>query len=226
MNLQTEIHNENENGNYALIFIHKNDDETQNLYRILTNDSTGVLETFKKSVIALGGFDERDFIITNKNSAIDLCSEYATLLDIIPGYNNSPTELSEVFINEDTCDCDNEANEEPNYPIPRDKVLSGQTTCSLTGCGYLFVTVNKKDDMPYEIFTQRGKSMRGGCGYLKALSRMISLGLRYGVPVDEMVSQLKTIKCMKNSGKNSPSCPQVIAKALKQSFAEKSDDNE
>ena len=72
--------------------------------------------------------------------------------------------------------------------------------------------------MPVEVFTSLGKP--GQCRYadLEALSRMISLSLRSGVPVDNVVRQLDDIVCHVSfvNGQKIQSIPDGIAYVLKQ----------
>lgn len=100
----------------------------------------------------------------------------------------------------------------------RDEVMTGMTSKVELMCGNLYVTVNcDHDGNPFEVFIQLGKA--GGCGYsqLEALARMISLSLRSGVSIDEVISQLKGIRCPSQSfskGKSYFSCSDAIAQVL------------
>ena len=102
----------------------------------------------------------------------------------------------------------------------RPKVLHGETTKILTGCGNLYITINKDGDKPVEVFATLG--MAGGCERCQneALTRCITMGLKYGVPIDEFQKQLTGIACPKpafGGGKNGKtlSCADAIAKVLK-----------
>jgi len=78
----------------------------------------------------------------------------------------------------------------------RPKVLKGPTEEVTTGCGHLYVRLGfDEDGRLLEIITTLGKA--GGCAYcqLEALSRSISLGLKYGLPAEEYSKQLKGIEC-------------------------------
>lgn len=77
----------------------------------------------------------------------------------------------------------------------RPRVAKGETPRVETGCGHLYVTVNCNDDNPIEVFARLGKA--GGCSTCQneALTRSITLGLRYGVPVEEYVRQLQGLQC-------------------------------
>lgn len=78
-------------------------------------------------------------------------------------------------------------------PTKRPKTLSGHTTSIRTALGNLFVTVNKADDKPFELFAQIGKAGSDVVAFTEAIARLISLALRCGVSVDEIVTQLEGI---------------------------------
>ena len=78
-------------------------------------------------------------------------------------------------------------------PIKRPQTLSGHTTSIRTALGNLFVTVNTSDGKPFEIFAQIGKAGSDVVAFTEAIARLISLALRCGVSVDEIVTQLEGI---------------------------------
>jgi ribonucleoside-diphosphate reductase alpha chain len=99
------------------------------------------------------------------------------------------------------------------YKRPRD--LPGYTSKRRTGCGKLFVTINERDGRPYEIFIN---SEGGGCNaFSNALGRSLSLALRFGTPVRDIIKQLSRVKCpvaMRNARSEGDSCAHIIAKCL------------
>ena len=104
---------------------------------------------------------------------------------------------------------------------PRPKVTHGPTIRMETGCGHLYVTVNRdNDDELFEVFAHLGKT--GGCAacQCEALTRQISIGIRCGVPVEEQIKQLLGIRCPGISGgSENPetyqmSCPEAIGQAI------------
>ncbi len=104
-----------------------------------------------------------------------------------------------------------------NVPRERPDITTGKTERVRTGCGSLYVTVNEDYRGVCEVFCTMGRS--GGCtaSQSEAVSRLVSLGLRSGIPVAEIVEQLKGIRCpnpMWNKGRLVMSCSDAIAKVL------------
>jgi ribonucleoside-diphosphate reductase alpha chain len=86
-----------------------------------------------------------------------------------------------------------------------------------TGCGKLYVTINRDELGLFEIFNQMGKA--GGCAssQSEAIGRLVSLAVRSGVDPREVIKQLKGISCQKNSWDNGDiilSCADAVAKSL------------
>jgi ribonucleoside-diphosphate reductase alpha chain len=102
-------------------------------------------------------------------------------------------------------------------PRQRPRITHGATLCMHTGCGKMYVTVNEDEQGACEVFTQLGKS--GGCtsSQAEAVSRLISLALRSGISTEEILFQLKGIRCPSPTlaeGGAVLSCADAIAKAL------------
>jgi ribonucleoside-diphosphate reductase alpha chain len=99
---------------------------------------------------------------------------------------------------------------------PRPEELSGKTIGWKTGCGMLYVTVNfDEDGKPLEIFVNDGGA--GGCmSQSAAITKVISLGLRSGLPTDAIVKKIKGIRCPSctNRGLRVLSCPDAIARTI------------
>ena len=109
---------------------------------------------------------------------------------------------------------------EGTKPRPRSRVTRGQTYKFRTGCGTLFVTVNRDEHGLCEVFANLGKA--GGCpSQSEATCRAISAALRSGVAPAALVEQLKGIRCLSTSVARKDSndvdvlsCPDAIARAI------------
>lgn len=77
----------------------------------------------------------------------------------------------------------------------RPKVTQGKTYKVLSGCGNMYITPAWDGGVLIEVFATLGKA--GGCAsaQLEAITRSISLGLKYGIPVEEYIAELKDVKC-------------------------------
>jgi ribonucleoside-diphosphate reductase alpha chain len=103
----------------------------------------------------------------------------------------------------------------------RPQLLSGETQRMDTGCGKLFVIMNDDEYGPREVFANMGKA--GGCASsnTEALGRLISLALKKGASAQEVVEQLKGIRCHVpyGMGPNATlSCADAIGKALERRY--------
>ncbi len=84
---------------------------------------------------------------------------------------------------------------EESLPIVRQRpeTLPGFTSKIRTGLGQLYVTVTEDNGRPFEVFATIGKSGRSTTAKTEAIGRLVSLALRSGVEVDQIVDQLKGI---------------------------------
>ncbi|HKK32446.1 MAG TPA: LAGLIDADG family homing endonuclease [Desulfomicrobiaceae bacterium] len=77
--------------------------------------------------------------------------------------------------------------------MDRPEVMYGFTQKVSTGLGELYLTVNEIDGRPFEVFTTIGRSGRSITAKAEAIGRLVSLALRSGIHVREVVKQLKGI---------------------------------
>ncbi|WP_028588280.1 vitamin B12-dependent ribonucleotide reductase [Desulfocurvus vexinensis] len=75
----------------------------------------------------------------------------------------------------------------------RPDVIYGFTQKIETGLGIMYLTVNEVDGKPFEVFATIGKSGRSITAKAEAIGRLVSLALRSGIAVREIVGQLKGI---------------------------------
>lgn len=99
----------------------------------------------------------------------------------------------------------------------------GATHCKKCACGTLYITTNMdKYGNLVELFTHTSKG--GICqANLAAVTRMVSLGLRSGLKIDEIEDQLKGIHCpacqltrAKGNPVDGMSCPDIMAKTIRE----------
>ena len=75
----------------------------------------------------------------------------------------------------------------------RPDLVYGFTQKVSTGHGLMYVTINEVDGRPFEIFATIGKSGWSTTAKAEAIGRLISLALRSGIEVKDIVKQIKGI---------------------------------
>jgi len=108
--------------------------------------------------------------------------------------------------------------------LTRPETLTSTTTKVPTGLGTLYITICELEGKPFEVFCTIGKS--GGSIMAKAevVGRMISLALRYKVPLDEIVDQLIDISGSEQMPWKDTvikSIPDAVGKILKRKYIDK-----
>ncbi len=113
-------------------------------------------------------------------------------------------------------------------PRPRPNRTTGVTERTPIGCGNLYVTVNSDEQGICEVFTSLGRA--GGCpSQSEATARLASMALRAGIDVQEIIDQLKGIRCLSTLKKSGPngrkalSCPDAIGRAIEQFYQQRKD---
>ena len=112
------------------------------------------------------------------------------------------------------------ADKEPAKKItPRERpdVTQGIAQMIQTGCGKMFVIPCQDDQGVCETFINLGKGGACAAANLEATGRLISLALRSGIGMEEVIKQLSGIRCPNpvwNKGKQILSCADGIAKVL------------
>ena len=98
-------------------------------------------------------------------------------------------------------------------------IVHGITKRIQTGCGKLYVTLNRDDDgHPIEVFVRLGKA--GGCAssQTESLGRLISIMLKHSIGLEEVIKQLSGIGCHQpafvGEGKKTLSCADAVSQAL------------
>ena len=106
--------------------------------------------------------------------------------------------------------------------LVRPDAVEGVTSRITTGHGKLFMTLNSNNGVPFEVFSQIGKSGQCDSAYLEAISRLVSLCLRNNIMPETIHQQLNGIVCCPvwSEGTQVHSVPDAIALGLKTHFIE------
>jgi ribonucleoside-diphosphate reductase alpha chain len=123
----------------------------------------------------------------------------------------------------------NATNNDKSDPLPhrmkeRPETLEGFTTKMNTGMGQLYVTVTELEGRPFEVFATIGKSGKSTTAKTEAIGRLISLALRSGVDVAEIIEQVKGIggeHAVFQKGGTVLSIPDAIGRVLEKRYKHK-----
>ena len=111
-------------------------------------------------------------------------------------------------------------SQDATLPRIRPNITTGYTEKVKIGCGNLYITVNEDEKGICEVFTNTGRA--GGCpSQSEATARLISVALRSGISVPEIVEQLKGIRCPSTIRQNSLSvlsCPDAIGRFIEKIY--------
>jgi len=78
-------------------------------------------------------------------------------------------------------------------PASRPEILPSKTSVLKTGFGHLYVTISYLNGNPFEVFCTIGKSGRELTALTESIGRLISIWLRSGGSIKEVINQLKGI---------------------------------
>lgn len=123
----------------------------------------------------------------------------------------------------DNQEVEEESTEDDSETTPnvreRPKVISGETQRIETGYGNMYITLNEDENGDlFEVMATVGKSGGTMESFLEALARQVSLNLRAGVGIDEVIDQLQNIRSPNvgwDEGDSVQSIPDGLALALK-----------
>ena len=98
----------------------------------------------------------------------------------------------------------------------RPEVVDGRTWRIMTGCGKLYVIVNRLDGEIFEVFLKGGKA--GGCltAQSETIGKLVSNMARYGIPIDgDFVIKFLGTSCHQNLGEGkAKSCADALASVI------------
>jgi ribonucleoside-diphosphate reductase alpha chain len=128
-------------------------------------------------------------------------------------------ETKTIDIPEPTKVLPNETTVDHVFPFTkRPRKLEGCTYKIKTGRGKLYLTINEDaNGSPVEVFAKIGKSGKEDYAYTEALGRILTLALRWGVPIHVLHKHLSGISGYDttwNDGKLVKSVPDAIAKVF------------
>ena len=111
----------------------------------------------------------------------------------------------------------------------RPQTLEGFTERIKTGMGSLYITVSEYKGRPFELFATVGKSGKSTQAKTEAIGRLISLALRSGISVDDIIEQIRGIRgehAVFQEGGLVYSIPDAIAKVLEKRYLPKNGNGE
>jgi len=103
----------------------------------------------------------------------------------------------------------------------RPDTLPSRTVKVPTGHGQLYITITEYEGEPVEVFCTIGKSGASIMAKAEVTGRLTSLALRHGVPIGEVIKELKDISGDQPRAWNKmliKSIPDAVGKVLEQIY--------
>lgn len=113
---------------------------------------------------------------------------------------------------------------ETTQKAERPEQLNGITSRVETPVGRAYVTVNFLNGKPFEVFANVGRAGSDVTAFTEAITRLITIALRHGVPVTEIIDQLIGIGGATSIGfgpNRITSVPDAIGKVLRMTLTDK-----
>ncbi len=111
-----------------------------------------------------------------------------------------------------------ERNQKRRHKRTRPQMLAGKTFRMNSPLGDLYVTINQDEQgKPFEVFATLGKAGGAAMADAEAIGRLISLSLRSGISMTDIIQQLRGISCDRAVGfgpNKVLSMPDAVAQAL------------
>ena len=111
-----------------------------------------------------------------------------------------------------------ERNQKRRHKRTRPQMLAGKTYRMPSPLGDLYVTINQDEQgRPFEVFATLGKAGGAAMADAEAIGRLISLSLRSGISITDIIQQLRGISCDRAVGfgpNKVLSMPDAVAQAL------------
>ena len=98
--------------------------------------------------------------------------------------------------------------------IERPRILHGETHRIRAQTGNLYVIVNSHENKVFEVILSTQKSGFDGNATAESLGRMISLNLRSGVSLQDIIDQLKNIQDSEIPGEDELSITESVVEIL------------
>jgi ribonucleoside-diphosphate reductase alpha chain len=112
-------------------------------------------------------------------------------------------------------------NKKESKIVKRPDVVQGLTYKIQTSFGKLYMTINRDGDIPIEVFFSMADISNDMSSLLSALGRTLSVSLKHGTPLKDIIKTLRKIKVgtvVYYNGKMFKSVPQLIAGVLEEVF--------